>query len=239
VIAAATRRSVADLAERFALPAGAVDQLAILTDLLATDARAPTAVHAAAGIVDHHIADSLVALEFEAVSRASTLLDMGSGAGAPGLPLAIALPRASVTLLDSNARKCRFIEHAIRACHLDHAVAVAARAEAWPAGAGRFEVVTARALGPLDVVAEYAAPLLCVGGSLIAWRGRRDPLAEQRARIASEILGLMAADPVRVDPFPGAQNRHLHLMVKVRDTPERFPRRVGVAAKRPLGLTRV
>jgi 16S rRNA (guanine527-N7)-methyltransferase len=237
---AATRRSIAALAERFALPAGAADQLATLTDLLARDARAPTAVHGADRIVDHHIADSLVALELEAVRNASTLLDIGSGPGVPGLPLAIALsPKARVTLLDSNARKCRFIEDTIRACRLDNAAPMAARAEAWPAGVGGFRVVTARALGPLDVVAEYAAPLLSVGGALVAWRGRRDPIIEERARTAAEILGLSVGEPVQADPFPGAESRYLHVMVKVRDTPERFPRRVGVAGKRPLGLTRI
>jgi 16S rRNA (guanine527-N7)-methyltransferase len=239
VIDPATRRSIAELADRFALPPGAVNQLVTLTELLATDPRAPTRIHDAGAIVDHHIADSLVALELEAVQRASTLLDIGSGAGVPGLPLAIALPSASVTLLDSNARKCRFIEDAIRACRLDHALSVAARAEAWPAGVGHFQVVTARALGPLDVVAEYAAPLLRVGGSLVAWRGRRDPVVEGRARTAAEILGLTIADPVLTHPFRGAANRYLHVMVKVRHTPERFPRRVGVAGKRPLGLTRI
>jgi 16S rRNA (guanine527-N7)-methyltransferase len=96
-------------------------------------------------------------------------------------------------------------------------------------------VVTARALGPLDVVVEYAAPLLTLGGTLVVWRGRRDPEAEAAGLRAASKVGLRAGEIVPVRPYPTAQNRYLHLMSKVMDTPAGFPRRPGVALKRPLG----
>jgi 16S rRNA (guanine527-N7)-methyltransferase len=98
-----------------------------------------------------------------------------------------------------------------------------------------MDVVTARALAPLDVVAEYAAPLLRVGGALVAWRGQRDPEDEAAGARAAEILELSMLEPRRVEPYPGAVNRHIQIMIKRAPTPARFPRRDGVARKRPLG----
>jgi 16S rRNA (guanine527-N7)-methyltransferase len=85
------------------------------------------------------------------------------------------------------------------------------------------------------VVAEYAAPLLRVGGRLVAWRGRRDPADEAAGARAALQLGLEAREPVAVRPYPAAEHRHLHVMVKTGETPAKFPRRPGVARKRPLG----
>jgi 16S rRNA (guanine527-N7)-methyltransferase len=100
---------------------------------------------------------------------------------------------------------------------------------------GRCDLVTARALASLPVVAEYAAPLLRLGGTLIVWRGRRDPADEAAGARAAALLGLESLPPVQVQPYSGAVNRHLHPMLKVAATPARFPRRPGIARKRPLG----
>ena len=81
---------------------------------------------------------------------------------------------------------------------------------------------------------EYAAPLLSEGGTLIAWKGRRDPVEEAAGAEAAGILGLELAETRAVEPYPGSRERHLHLYRKLRATPERFPRRPGAAAKRPL-----
>jgi 16S rRNA (guanine527-N7)-methyltransferase len=115
---------------------------------------------------------------------------------------------------------------------------VNARAETWQGGLGRHEVVTARALAPLAVVAEYGAPLLRIGGELIVWRGKRDEHEEAAGARAAAELGLEPAPPLQVFPYPAARQRHLHVMRKVRPTPARFPRRLGVARKRPLGGVR-
>ena len=162
-------------------------------------------------------------------------VDLGSGAGLPGLPLAIALPRVSFALVESVGRKCAFIEHAAAACSVANAEVVNARAESWPPGLRRFEVALVRAVAALEVVLEYAAPLLVVGGWLVAWRGRRDVAAEANAERAAAILGMRATEVRPARPYPQARDRHLHLFLKVRETPDRFPRRTGVATKRPLG----
>jgi 16S rRNA (guanine527-N7)-methyltransferase len=223
------------LAERYRLPASSARQLAALLDLVVADAHAPTTVRAAPKVLDDHLADSLVALELEPTRSASRLADLGAGAGFPGLPLAIALAHAEIALVESSARKCAFIERAARACELANVTVVHERAEAWSEGLDRFDLVTARALAPLPVVAEYAAPLLRIGGALIVWRGRRDPADEAAGARAAAELGLEPQLPVRVEPYVGAEHRHLQLMLKVAPTPPAFPRRPGMARKRPLG----
>jgi 16S rRNA (guanine527-N7)-methyltransferase len=99
-----------------------------------------------------------------------------------------------------------------------------------------MDVVTARAVAPLAVLAEYAAPLLVEGGCLVAWKGRRDAEEAADAAAAAEALGLDVGAPVRVAARPGADERHLAVLRKVTPTPDGFPRRAGIARKRPLGV---
>ena len=183
---------VDELIDRYGLSGAAAEQLARLVDLVASDPLAPTAVRDPARVVDDHLADSLVALELTEVQQAASIADLGSGPGFPGLALALALAGAEVALVESNARKCAFIERAIAILGARNARAFNVRAESWGEGLRSFELVTARALAPLDVVAEYAAPLLRMGGTLVVWRGRRDPDAERSAAAAAAQLGLQA-----------------------------------------------
>jgi len=226
------------LAARYELAGDAVRQLETFLDLLVGDPHAPTAVREPVGAVDDHFADALVALEVVELRSALAIADIGSGGGVPGLVLAIAMPRADVYLVESSGRKCEFQTRAVAACALANAHVIHARAESWRWGLARFDAVTARAVAPPAVVAEYAAPLLRIGGTLIAWRGRRDGVAEAHAVRAAAHLGLRVVEPVPVQPYPGAERRHLQLMSKVKQTPSGFPRREGLAARRPLGSDR-
>jgi 16S rRNA (guanine527-N7)-methyltransferase len=213
-----------------------VEQLQLLLEHLAQDAHAPTAVRDPGRAVDQHIADSLVALEIDAVRDAQIVADVGSGAGFPGVPLAVAKPGAEVRLVESSARACGFLERLVQELGLGHVTVINARAEDWPEGTGAHDLVTSRAVAPLPVVLEYAAPLLCPNGALVLWRG--DPrLGEAEAgQAAAAVLGLESVTRRPVSPFAGARNRFLDLYLKVRDTPARFPRRPGAAAKRPLSF---
>lgn len=226
---------IASLAGRYGLQAEQAERLERLTDLVTSDPTAPTTVTDRPHVVRDHLADSLVALEVAPVRAAGSIADLGSGAGFPGLPLAIALPTALVSLVESNGRKCQFLQRATDVCAVDNAEVVPARAEEWEAGLGACDLVVARALAPLAVVAEYAAPLLRLGGTLVAWRGQRDAADEAHGARAAAELGLTAQSPIQVHPYPGARHRHLHLLTKVGATPPRFPRRAGMARKRPLG----
>lgn len=228
-------RRIGTLLDRYGLLPDLGERLMRLVELVSGDPLAPTTVRDPAKVLDDHLADSLVALELAEVQAAATIADLGAGAGFPGIPLAIALPGAEVALVESSTRKCAFMGRAIALTGARNARVFHARAESWAEGLGGFDLVTARALAPLDVVAEYAAPLLRVGGTFVAWRGRRDLEAEAAAVAAASCLGLEVHQPLPVVPYRGAEHRHLHLMSKLRETPERFPRRPGVARKRPLG----
>jgi 16S rRNA (guanine527-N7)-methyltransferase len=199
------------------------------------DEHAPTAVREASQAADKHLADSLAGLEVPQVREASSVADLGSGAGFPGLALAVALPRARFSLIESRRRSCEFLERIISAAGIENAQVSCVRAEEWREGLSHNDVIVARALAAQPVVLEYAAPLLRTGGRLVDWRGRRDEAQERASTAAAELLGLRLLEIRRVEPFAGATDRHLHVFVKDRETPERFPRRAGIARKRPLG----
>jgi 16S rRNA (guanine527-N7)-methyltransferase len=206
----------------------------VLLDLLERDPDAPTTVTAWPAALDVHVADSLVALDIPLVRGAQALADLGSGAGFPGLALAIALPNARVSLVESSRRKCAFLGRAVAESGLGNATVVNTRVEEWAEGRESCDVVTARALAALPVVAEYAAPLLRPGGTLVAWKGRREPREEHDAVAAAKVLGLEPERVVPVRPYPQSRDRHLHVFRKSAPTPHRFPRRAGMARKRPL-----
>jgi 16S rRNA (guanine527-N7)-methyltransferase len=227
---------LAQLAAEYRLPEGAAARFEQLLDALAAENDPHTTISDPALAVDQHIADSLSALELETVREARSLVDIGAGAGFPGLALAIGLPAAHVDLVESARRKCAVIERVALAAGLTNARALPVRAEEWAGSEGRgaYDLATARAVAPLAVLVEYAAPLLSLRGSLVAWKGARDPTEEAAGGAAAEMVGLRPVEVLNVAPFPGAIDLNLYLYSKERETPDRFPRRPGAAAKRPL-----
>ena len=188
-----------------------------------------------------HVADSLSALEVAELFRARRIADIGAGAGFPGLVLAIAIPRAQVDLIESARRKTAVIDRLIQAAELTNARSITARAEDYardpPAvGGGReaYDAVTARAVGALAVLVEYAAPLLRPDGVLVAWKGARDQAEESAGDAAAEKVGMAVREVLAVQPYPASENRHLHVYRKIAPTPPAYPRRAGMARKRPL-----
>ena len=208
-----------------------------LLGALAAETDPPTTIREPAEAVDAHIADSLSGLEVEELDRAGAIADVGSGAGFPGLPLAIALPAARVDLVEAAHRKCEVVERLAAAAGVANARAVPLRAEEHAGGEGHdaYDAVTARAVDSLAVLVEYAAPLLREGGVLVAWKGAREGNEEEAGETAAALLGLEPRGVRRVEPFEGARDRHLHVYAKVLATPDGFPRRPGMARKRPLG----
>ena len=225
-----------ELLERYPSVRAVRPAMTRLLELLAQP-EAPTAVHEPERGVDIHIADSLVGLEVPEVLTARQIADLGAGAGLPGLVLAAALPDARVVLVEASARKCEFLRSAVAAMELANAEVVWARAEQWTDGIGQCDVVTARALAAMPVLCEYAAPILRARrrAGRVEGRGLRAEAADERA--AAEHLGLRV-EPVRsVVPYPGSERRTLHVVRKVAPTPSKYPRRAGIATKRPLSAT--
>jgi 16S rRNA (guanine527-N7)-methyltransferase len=217
------------------------ETFAPLLAALAAEPDPHTSVSDPEAALEVHVADSLSGLEVPELSSARRIADVGAGAGFPGLVVAIARPRAQVDLIESVGRKTAVIDRLIQASELTNARSITARVEDYarvpPAlGGGRraYDAVTARAVGPLAVLVEYAAPLLREGGVLVAWKGARDAAEEASGAAAAEKVGMAVKEVVSVQPYPASENRHLHIYRKVAPTPERFPRRAGMAHKRPL-----
>lgn len=207
-------------------------RLIAFLDRMALEPQNLTAIEDPAVAVDVHLADSLSGLVLPALRDAATIVDIGSGGGFPGVPLAMYRPECAVTLVESERRKADWLARATAA--LPNVRVVADRSETLAGRAReRWEVATARAVAPLPVLLELAAPLVAVGGSLVAWRARRDPDEEVRGARVAQMLGFGVPEAVTVDAVPGAE-RHLLRYPKVAAAPHRVPRRPGRAAKRPL-----
>jgi 16S rRNA (guanine527-N7)-methyltransferase len=155
-------------------------------------------------------------------------LDLGSGAGVPGLALALAWPSSAWVLLDSMARRCAFLHEAVVELGLAARVGVledrAERAGRDEAHRGRFDLVTARSFGRPSVTAECAAPLLRVGGVLLV----SEPPAQHDRWAGAGALGL------RVRGLVSISGAHIRVLEQIEPCPARYPRRVGIPEKRPL-----
>ncbi|MCD6520987.1 MAG: 16S rRNA (guanine(527)-N(7))-methyltransferase RsmG [Anaerolineae bacterium] len=169
-------------------------------------------------------------------SRALWCLDVGSGAGFPGVPLKIMLPEARMTLVEATGKKVAFLRHLVQVLGLQGVEVLHARVEEvghQPEHREKYDVVVARAVAHLAVLAEYCLPLLRLGGRMIAPKGEGAAQEVEEAQLAFETLGgaLVALKPVRLADLG---ERYLVVVDKVAPTPARYPRRVGIPAKRPL-----
>ena len=166
------------------------------------------------------------------------LLDIGTGAGFPGLPLKIVRPRWHVVLLEATGKKVRFLQHLIETLQLKDVVAVRGRAEELAHKAeyrASFDVVTARAIASLPMLLEYAAPFCRVGGLIILpKKGDLDEELAQGKQAARQVGAVFKAD-VAVTLSGLENDRRLLVWEQVRECPAQFPRSGSLMAKRPLG----
>ncbi len=191
-----------------------------------------------AEIVVKHFLDSLsVYLALRDLPSPLSLIDVGSGAGFPGLPLKIALPGLRLTLLEATGKKTAFLQHIVDTLKLTGVTVVTARAEETgrrPEHRQRYDVAVARAVAPLPVLAEYTLPLIKVGGRAILQKGQH-PADEIKQ--AANALGILGGRINQVLPVivPGlSAERHLVVIQKNKPTPPQYPRRPGLAAKKPI-----
>jgi len=196
-----------------------------------------TAITAPEDIRRKHFLDSLSCLLVMKGTPAARLIDIGTGAGFPGLPLKILQPEIHLTLVESVAKKTKFLSIVVQELGLEQVEIITDRAETVgqdPAHRESYDWAVARAVAGLPVLAEYLLPLVRVGGSALAQKGESALEELNTAQTAITTLGGQALEPLPVSLPDVPEKRYLVVIDKVRPTPATYPRRVGIPAKRPL-----
>jgi len=186
-----------------------------------------------------HFLDSLtVTLAWPQPKGSLRLIDIGTGAGLPGIPLKILRPDIRLVLLEATAKKASFLHHLTDRLGLDNVEIVVARAEEAahkPQYRERFDLVLSRAVAPLPTLVELTLPFNTTGGRLVAQKKGAIQAEVNQAKKAISLLGGKLRELKRVDPAEFADERWLVVIDKIGPTPEPYPRRPGIPAKRPLG----
>ena len=196
-----------------------------------------TAIRDPQEIYIKHFLDSLTCLMALRESSVDRLIDVGTGAGFPGIPLRIVYPKMQLTLVESVGKKAEFCRHVVNILDLQGVEVVQERAEVLgqqPSYRERYDWAVARAVAILPVLTEYLLPLVRVGGSMLAMKGESGPAEAHSAQRALGVLGghLRQLIPVTL---PGvAEERYLVVIDKIAATPNGYPRKVGAPAKHPL-----
>jgi len=183
-----------------------------------------------------HFLDSFSAYLALRNTPATRLIDVGTGAGFPGIPLKILLPNIHLTLVESVGKKVEFCRHIVQRLELSDVEIVCERAEVVgqdPRFREQFDWAIARAVALMPILMEYLLPLVRVGGRALAMKGESAPA---EAHAAERALGLLGGHLQRLIPvtLPGVvEQRYLVIVEKVAATPEKYPRRVGIPHKRP------
>jgi 16S rRNA (guanine527-N7)-methyltransferase len=196
-----------------------------------------TAIRDSEGIRLKHFLDSFSCALAWKENPPTRLIDVGTGAGFPGIPLKIIYPSMQLTLVESVGKKAAFCRRAVELLKLDHVEVITGRAEElgqMPAQRESYDWAVARAVANLPVLAEYLLPLARVGGKMLAQKGHSAPVEAQLAENAFKLLGgqLRKLLPVTL---PGiAEERYLVVVDKLAATPPQYPRKPGFPAKKPL-----
>jgi 16S rRNA (guanine527-N7)-methyltransferase len=196
-----------------------------------------TAIRDAESIRTKHFLDSFSCVLAWKASPPNQLIDVGTGAGFPGIPLKILYPNLKLTLVESVRKKAMFCQHLVSVLGLEQVEVVQSRAEDLgqdPRHREKYEWAVARAVANLNVLSEYLIPLVKVGGRMLAQKGESGPAEAQSAEKVMELLGGKLKQLIPVN-LPGvADDRYLVVVDKVAATPPSYPRKPGIPAKQPL-----
>ncbi|MCS7272617.1 MAG: 16S rRNA (guanine(527)-N(7))-methyltransferase RsmG [Fimbriimonadales bacterium] len=188
--------------------------------------------------VGRHLLDSLCLLRVYPFPQGARVLDIGTGAGLPGIPLAVARPDLKITLLDSHRKTTNFLQETCAALGIDAEI-VWARAEEWahsPSAREQFDVVVARAVAQMPILAELMVPFLCIGGVGLALKSVHEQEEIQLAEPAAQLLGAsLDIHLVTYEAEEGVIQRAVAMLRKQHPTPTRYPRAWAQITKRPLG----
>ncbi|MEY2816972.1 MAG: methyltransferase GidB [Chloroflexota bacterium] len=196
-----------------------------------------TAIRDVESIRTKHFLDSYSCVLAWKANPPHRLIDVGTGAGFPGIPLKIIYPIMHVTLVESVGKKAMFCQHIVQTLGLENVEVIQARAEDLgqkPAHRETYDWAVARAVANLNILSEYLLPLVKLGGTMLAQKGETGPAEAQTAEKAMKILGGKLKQLIPVN-LPGvADDRYLVLVDKVAATPPKYPRKAGIPMKTPL-----
>ena len=184
-----------------------------------------------------HMLDSLAGLDEKRMSGDAGIIDVGTGAGFPGIPLKIFQPNLRLTLLDSLNKRVKFLQTVVEELGLQDVKCVHGRAEEAARKDFRegFDIAVSRAVARLPVLAEYCLPFVRVGGAFFAWKGMQYQEEAEEAKKAVVLLGGSGIEIKRVH-LPGMEDvRAILCMKKTKPTPKAYPRKAGMPVKKPLG----
>jgi 16S rRNA (guanine527-N7)-methyltransferase len=197
-----------------------------------------TAIREPADMIRKHFLDSLTCTyAWREMEPPTSLIDIGTGAGFPGIPLKILMPGLRLTLVESIGKKADFCRHIVDTLQLENVEVITARAEevgAQDTHREMYDAATARAVAQLNILAEYLLPLVRVGGFAIAQKGNTAPAESQQANRAITILGGVIRPLILVMIPRVEEARYLVVMKKIKPTPAAYPRRVGIPSRKPL-----
>jgi 16S rRNA (guanine527-N7)-methyltransferase len=196
-----------------------------------------TAVRDPEGIRVKHFLDSFSCVLAWKENPPKHLVDVGTGAGFPGIPLKILYPSMQLTLVESVGKKTAFCRHMVETLKLEEVAVITARAEELgqlPAHRETYDWTVARAVANLSVLAEYLLPLARIGGAMLAQKGQAGPAEAHKAEKAFSLLGGRMRQLIPLT-LPGVvEERYLVIVDKVAATPPQYPRKTGTPAKKPL-----
>jgi 16S rRNA (guanine527-N7)-methyltransferase len=196
-----------------------------------------TAIKDAESIRIKHFLDSFSCVMAWGANPPYHLVDVGSGAGFPGLPLKILYPAMRTTLIESVGKKAMFCEHIVRMLGLENVQVIKARAEEVgqkPEHREKYDCAVARAVAGMNVLSEYLLPLVRMGGTMLAQKGESGPAEVQSAEKVMKLLGGKLQQVIQVN-LPGvADDRYLVIVNKSHATPPKYPRKPGMPMKQPL-----
>ena len=184
-----------------------------------------------------HFTDSLTIVRIKEMKNVSTMIDVGTGAGFPGIPIKIAFPHIKVTLLDSLNKRIKFLNQIVEELELNDVVTLHGRAEDYAKKEEyreQFDLCASRAVANLSTLSEYCLPFIKKGGCFVSYKSAD---SDEEIKMSEKALDILGGKIEKIDKFtlPGSDmGRALVMIEKVKNTPRKYPRKAGVPSKEPL-----